>query len=359
MDISEILSDVKRIPVLEIKPSSHNPRGLVKKDESFDRLVASINEVDVLVPLVVSEINPPVDGKRYELVDGERRFWAARALAKQNVPANVLREGRTVSDLRKLMFHLHMTREQWEPLSQCRSLVEAYPQLEDGIKFDEKTKWKEKLVKETGMQSRLAMDRVHVLAWPKELKSRFFEFSNKEPNKDIYSYILAIEASVVEPSIKAFPSYYNHGKPIEIKANEVRGSLLSKTIDGFETGSVRSREQIRVLAPLFYSELPQTEKKVAQSLFSAFVKKPDVQFDDIKAEMTAKLPVVLKEKTLKPQRLLDSIRAFAATLENFDPILLQTISNRESTKQKFKKELIISLEGLEAALITFRELIDE
>jgi ParB/RepB/Spo0J family partition protein len=118
MNTQEFTGNPERIPLQQIEPSPDNPRGDVEKDASFDRLVSSISEVgDVLVPIVVRRLGP----KKYQLVDGERRFLAARQLRKEDIPAHVISHTVGASDLRKWMFHLHMTREQWGALAQCRS----------------------------------------------------------------------------------------------------------------------------------------------------------------------------------------------------------------------------------------------
>src|ERR1019366_5144937 len=134
------------------------------------------------------------------LVDGERRFRAAIELGKKVVPAHVLHGNVVPRQMRMLMFHLHMTREQWGAMAQCRSLVDAYPELRPGLTFEEKPDWVRRLTEEAGMPSVTARDRVHVLSWPEELKDQFFSFDEEQPKRNIYSYILALEASIIEPS---------------------------------------------------------------------------------------------------------------------------------------------------------------
>jgi hypothetical protein len=357
MDTSQFISDVRHVRLDTIEPSSHNPRGSIQtsSDDSFDRLVSSVHEVGLLVPLVISELKRPKSGIKYQLVDGERRFWAAKALGLSRVPAHVLASGSSAAELRKLMFHLHMTREQWKPLQQCRSLAEAYPPLAHGLRFDEKPVWAKRLSIETGMPSVTARDRVHVLCWSKELKDRVFKFDEKAPKKDIYSYILAIEASVVEPSVKAFPDFYNHGQPSLSKANRVRDCLLTKTINGFETGAVSNREQIRAIAPLFVPSLPLGQRRIAQGLFTTFLKRSDYQFDDVKAEIDARLPGLAKEKVPKPQKLIAMIKSLQSTLQLYSPTLLDNVVTKEPARRKIRRELLEAIDALAATLAELQE----
>lgn len=346
MKTSEFIRDVSQIPTDAIKPSEHNPRGGVEKDASFERLAASIERVGILVPLVVSILPKPEGDIRYELVDGERRFRAAKELGRKTVPAHVLR-GRTVPrDLRMLMFHLHMTREQWAAMAQCRSLVDAFPELRDGLTFDEKPAWVKKLTEEAGVPSVTARDRVHVLSWPLTLKEQFFRFDEEQPERKIYTYILALEASIIEPSRTSFPDYYNGKRTMDEAANSVRDVLLTKTIDGIETGALRSREQIRSISPLFSTSLEPRQKKVALGLFRDFVGRRDVQFEDVKAEITTRLPELLEERPAKPQRVIASIVALTRTLENYEVTFIDASTKSESKKRKIKSDLADALDNL-------------
>src|SRR5580698_485191 len=100
MDTKEFTSAVKPIALDAIEASPDNPRGQVYEDASFERLVSSISEVGILVPLVVRDLS---NGK-YQLVDGERRYHAAKRLRLPKVPAHVLSKIDSSASLRKFMF---------------------------------------------------------------------------------------------------------------------------------------------------------------------------------------------------------------------------------------------------------------
>lgn len=347
LDIFEELSTrVKKIPVSSIRASLNNPRGSVEKDASFQRLVASIDRVGVLVPIVVRELGRPTNDIRYELVDGERRFLAAQELRRPTIPAHVLETDASQAKLRKLMFHLHMTREQWDPLAQCKALSEMYDDLNRGIPFDQKSEWVKTISRETGMSTMTARDRVHVLAWAKSLKERILKFDMEQPHRDIYSYVLAIEASIVDPSVTAFPNFYNHGRPVERTANHVRGSLLDKTIDGIETGIVRSREQIRNVGPLFVAELEGSQKKAALTIFEHLVERKNYYYDDAVAEIEIKLPEILREKPPKPRKLIALVKQLTQTLESYEAEYIEASTKSVSKQGQISTELVEALEHL-------------
>jgi ParB/RepB/Spo0J family partition protein len=349
MQTPELIGRVKHVPLSTIAPSADNPRGAVERDESFERLVSSISSVGVLVPLVVRRIRANKRGAAYELIDGERRFRAAQALALSEVPVHVL-EDQSV-DLRTLMFHLHMTREQWLPMAQCRSLVKAYAPLKAGLRFDEKPGWVARLASETGMSPATARDRIDVLAWPTTLKDRFFSFDEIHPRKNIYSYIVALESYVVVPSLTAFEEYYNHGLPPENRANQVRGNLLTKTISGLETGQLTSREQIREVSPLFIENLNAKLKRTAFSLFKSLANDPTFQFDDIKAEITTRLPALLEQRAPKPKRVIASMSSLIKIFESYEGRYLE--ENNKRVQEDFRgtlTQLIVAAKNLQKKL---------
>jgi hypothetical protein len=353
MDPREFSKNVKRIPTDQITPSPENPRGAVSEDGSFDRLVSSIGEVGILVPIVVRELG----SGRFQLVDGERRYLAAKKLRLPKVPAHVLSGAVGKQDLRKWMFHLHMTREQWGPLAQCKSLSEMYPEVERGVPLSAKPDWVKKIAKETWMNTRTARDRVHVLAWPKPLKDKIYSFDEDEPDRDIYSYVLAIEASIVEPSTRAFLDFYNHGSPVDRRANEVRASLFDKTVSGIEIGLVTNRDQIRSVERLFQAGLNEAQQRVAIKIFADLVDKTNFSFEDAAARVETQLPELLAERPPKPQRLIGSIRSLAETLKSYKSEYIEGIKP-DSTRKRAKQDLYSALVDLTQAAKTLRETIN-
>jgi hypothetical protein len=73
--------DLKHIPIESIVPNAENPRGIdiPTKDPKLGQLKDSISRFGVLVPIVVTP-----KGKGFLLVDGERRYHAAKATNQKN-----------------------------------------------------------------------------------------------------------------------------------------------------------------------------------------------------------------------------------------------------------------------------------
>ncbi|HEY8533336.1 MAG TPA: ParB/RepB/Spo0J family partition protein [Micromonospora sp.] len=116
------------IPVSAIVPNPKQPRQVFDED-ALEELKASIQEVGFLQPIVVR----PLDGERYELVMGERRWRAAQALGRETIPA-IVRETRDEDMLRDaLLENIH--RVNLNPLEEAA----AYQQLleEFGVTHEE------------------------------------------------------------------------------------------------------------------------------------------------------------------------------------------------------------------------------
>jgi hypothetical protein len=174
------------------------------------------------------------------------------------------------------------------------------------------------------------------------------------PKARVYSYVLAIEASIIEPSVRVFPGYYNGSRPVDVAANDVRGALLDKTITGIQTGILKGRGQIRSVSALFLKKLSPSHKRIAEKLFDELVCEPSFQFDDAESEITARLPEVLQE-TPKPQRVLARVRTLTATLESFDPAFIDAADVSEEKKQTLRQDLRDGLERLGSTVDRVRE----
>lgn len=122
----DALSDISlaEIPIGSIEPNPHQPR-VHFAEEGLDELAASIAEMGVLQPILVR----PIEGGRYELVAGERRWRAAQRAGLPVVPAII----RTTDDLssveQALVENLH--RQDLTPLEEAA----AYNQLIDDFEL--------------------------------------------------------------------------------------------------------------------------------------------------------------------------------------------------------------------------------
>ena len=110
----------QELPIGAVTPNPRQPRQAFDED-ALDELVASIQEVGLLQPVVVREVMPG----HYELIMGERRWRASQRAGLGQIPAIV--RATADDDLLRdaLMENLH--REQLNPLEEAA----AYQQLLD------------------------------------------------------------------------------------------------------------------------------------------------------------------------------------------------------------------------------------
>jgi ParB family chromosome partitioning protein len=103
------------LPVGRIRPGKYQPRTRMGQ-EALAELAASIKSQGLMQPVLVR----PVDGERYELIAGERRWRAAQMAGLQEIPALV----REVADDSALAMSLieNIQRENLNPMEEAAGL---------------------------------------------------------------------------------------------------------------------------------------------------------------------------------------------------------------------------------------------
>jgi ParB family chromosome partitioning protein len=114
----------------KIRDNSFQPRVNYDEDK-LDELIASIKEKGILQPILVRETP---DGQGYEVIAGERRLRAARALNLAEIPAVV----RQVSNQEALVLALieNIQREELNPIEEglaFRRLIEEFNLTQDQV----------------------------------------------------------------------------------------------------------------------------------------------------------------------------------------------------------------------------------
>jgi ParB family chromosome partitioning protein len=111
-----------QIPVASVSPNPRQPRH-VFDPEALDELRSSIVEFGVLVPVIVRKL----DGEKYELIAGERRWRAAAAAGIATIPA-IVRDADDKESLEVAIVE-NLQRENLDPLEEAMGfshLIESY-----------------------------------------------------------------------------------------------------------------------------------------------------------------------------------------------------------------------------------------
>jgi ParB family transcriptional regulator, chromosome partitioning protein len=120
--------ELLELPVEMIEPNPDQPRTNFEKG-ALDALAGSIKSAGLLQPLIVR----PVDGGRYELVAGERRWRAAQKAGLERVPA-VVRVSPEDERLQAALIE-NMVREDLNPVDEARACAALVDDL--GISKEE------------------------------------------------------------------------------------------------------------------------------------------------------------------------------------------------------------------------------
>ncbi|MCB1820779.1 MAG: ParB/RepB/Spo0J family partition protein [Candidatus Competibacteraceae bacterium] len=121
--IPEPLETLRQLPVEQIQRGRYQPR-LDLREDTLQELAESIRAQGVVQPVLVR----PVDGNRYELIAGERRWRAAQLAGLREVPA-VIRE---IPDRAAIAVALieNIQREDLNPLEEAAALQRLIDEFE-------------------------------------------------------------------------------------------------------------------------------------------------------------------------------------------------------------------------------------
>lgn len=100
-----------------LNPNPDNPRLIFHEDE-LNTLTDSISKQGILVPLTIYQ-----DGKKYFLLDGERRWRCSLRLGLSSVPVIIQPKPDYMQNL-MMMFAIHNARRDWDPLPTALKLEE-------------------------------------------------------------------------------------------------------------------------------------------------------------------------------------------------------------------------------------------
>ena len=107
------------LSITELHPDINQPRKNVRDDSERGRLIESIKKYGIEVPLSVMWME---EGK-YNIIDGHRRYFAAKDLNLQKIPCRIY-PPMHVGDLESRRFEIQNNRKSWKPLERAGSINE-------------------------------------------------------------------------------------------------------------------------------------------------------------------------------------------------------------------------------------------
>ena len=159
-----------------VKRNEDNPR-LIFSAEGMTQLRESIRNDGILVPLTVYR-----HGNEYIIIDGERRYRAAKDLGLLTIPCYVLPPPRDKMEYLLHMFRIHNVKEDWKLFPTAKKLEELIKSLK---KQDPSRKTTNKALKAyTSMKiSRIAQCRT-LLTLPEKFQDQLFAEQKLEEKQD-------------------------------------------------------------------------------------------------------------------------------------------------------------------------------
>ncbi len=305
------------IELSKIKPNKINPRGpnIRENDPHRENLKESISAFGILVPLVVR----PLGEDQYELIDGERRYWIAQSLKQKEVPAYVINGDLDANGVLQRMFQIHMNRDQWDAVQQCKASESLYYQLQKKYKKDIESVIDE-YAEFTGTDRRTARNRIQFLRWPEDIKEKIY---NDPEKHDSYWYVVEIEDKIVEPAQKNYPEYFK-----QVAADDVRRFLYRK----WESNTIEAAVDVRRAAIIARSQVKGTKlRRKALKILDRLVKDPDFTYEEAFSEFEQEFPHLVEPKLPKPRTLLNLVHKLTDILSQYEPQFLDTYRKRAAS----------------------------
>lgn len=321
---------LKQVLPREVRFNKENPRGesedVIKSDNTFEQLKDSVVHFGVLVPIVVHE-KSGADGKKYTLVDGERRLRAALETNIQTIPAHIATSEDKMDELIQA-FHIHMLRKQWNPIAVAR----AFKNIKYELKKQEKFKGDKELLKElrawTGCSNKQIEDLERAIKYP----TKVLDDVNK--GKMLWSHLVQFEASFVEQLKQHYPELLT-----KLGVETIRKVLVKKA---GQKVIKTTRDLIDNILPVVKRAKTTKEKNLAGKLLEKFIKDSDQAPDVVKLNYDKIFP--------PPKDQLELANEIIKNCELLIPMLEQIEANQIISFNAKAKELKKSLELFRATL---------
>jgi len=325
--------ELKLIETSKIVPNKDNPRGpnVRENDRHRETLKESIAEFGILVPLVVRK----VEEDKFELIDGERRYWVAQSLKLDRVPAYVFDGDLNRKAILQRMFQIHMNREPWDAVQQCKASESLFIELMEMHSGDVDYVIDE-FAKLTGTDQRTARNRIQFLSWPKDVKESIYADPAKH---DRYWYIVEIEDKIVDPAKRNYPEYFE-----KVKIDDVRRFLYKK----WDQGVIRAAVDVRDAAPLLRKRLEKSgDRKVVIRILNRLVSDLGYSYSEAFDEFAQEFPALREPKLPRPRALLNSMRKLTGVLSEYELRHFEGYSGR--TKPRMTEVIGAARELLDVA----------
>ena len=229
-------STLKEVEVDLIDRNPENPRIIFRTGE-LSQLTESIRKHGVQVPIAVYR-----DGKRYVLIDGERRWRCSIKLNRSTIPALIQEKPDRLSNL-LLMFNIHALREQWDLLTIAMKLPIVIELLKTR---NDREPTEREISAETGLVLGVVRRCKLLMALPEKHKQTILRELQKPKSEQKFTEDFFIEMERALTTVA-------RAMPILVKKlgkEKMREALISK----FKAGTISNRVDFRQIAKIARAE---------------------------------------------------------------------------------------------------------
>ncbi|MGP1353825.1 MAG: ParB/RepB/Spo0J family partition protein [Parasphingopyxis sp.] len=285
------VGQLEEVSIDQIEPNPRNPRQTFKPT-TIEQLAASLEDIGLQVPITVYK-SEQKSGHKYILLDGERRFRAARLINWDKIPALVVKRPST-NDNAIRMFNIHMLREEWEE-------IETAWALEQIMEETGETKIRN-LQRITGLTQDRIRNMLRVLEFPKAQQQKVADGE--------LSYQLLVELDKNVLSRRRKEKKAADDKPItNLSPAQLRDVFLKKYENNIESDIV----DLRHVGTLW--DTAKSEGKVgsrAKEALVTLIEKHDATIEDafeIGAAASVGLQKIMRDINALPSRLDDFVES--------------------------------------------------
>jgi ParB family chromosome partitioning protein len=290
MKTSEKLEYVK---VELIDRNEENPRILFRQSE-MERLMDSIGSYGIQVPVSVYR-----DGRRFVLIDGERRWRCALKLGLKTLPSLIQSKPSRLDNL-LLMFNIHALREQWDYMTiamKLQPLIDLL-QREGPVKVPSERD----ISIRTGL-SRATIRRCrYLLALPEKYREVILRELAKPKSQQKLTEDFFIE---MERSLTAVQK----SMPELLQDEHEKEAIRQVLIDKYKRDIIPSRIHFRKIARIARADKVAVERNKAQRVLTRLFEKNDYSiekaYDDSVSEAYMERDLVTRIESL-----LEGLRSF-------------------------------------------------
>jgi ParB/RepB/Spo0J family partition protein len=181
-------NDASKAELKQIKPdfidrNPENPR-IIFRPAEFEDLLESIRLRGIQQPISVF-----VKGKRYVLIDGERRWRCSLKLNSPSIPALVQPEPSPLENL-LMMFNIHWLREQWDLLTIALKLPRIIALLTEQLGYEPNVK---QLHEHTGLNQAMIRRCQLLMGLPKKYRDEILRELHKPKSQQRVTEELFVE----------------------------------------------------------------------------------------------------------------------------------------------------------------------